>query len=338
MKQIRIALAGLGGVGRTVAEMLLERQERWRQTLDLDVRLVAVCGSRAGRVSAVGLTRADLDALQPGVTGVGAMLSPDSEGLSGAKPDILIEAGPTNYRTGQPGSDYLCKALQQGISCVVVSKGALVREGLALRELAVQSGADLRLSGAAAAALPALDLLQISHGGVTILRVEGILNATTNFLLDSMRTEGLSYEAALAEAKRLGFAEADPTNDVEGWDSAAKLILLANFGLGLDLRLEDVRREGIGPLAPEDLRRWKAEGLVPKLVASLDLEGEAPRASVAVRLYDQNDPFASVSGKAKALRIVSREMGELVCTSNADEPRATAASVLKDLESLLKSR
>ncbi len=330
MQTLKVAIAGFGGVGRATADLLLSRRERYRQVYGVDVRLVAVCGSRAGMADANGLQANQLDALQAGLSG------PDFVMASGA--DVLIEAGPSDFRSGEPGLAYLRTALSAGQDCIVISKGALIHSGRQLRELAQASGAMLKLSGAAAAALPTLDLLDHSLAGCKVLAIEGILNATTNYLLDAMSTQGLGFDAALREAQAGGFAEADPRNDTQGWDTACKLLLLANFGLGADLTMDDLVVDGIQSVTAERIEAWREKGLVPKLVGSLTHADGAIRASVGIKTYPLSDPFAHVSGKSKAIRISSDAMGETLAIGCGVEPIATAAAALKDLEHILMAR
>lgn len=330
MRVTKVAIAGFGGVGRATAELLLSRRGRYRRVHDAEVRLVAVCGSRSGLADAEGLEADRLTALETGLTG------PEFVAASGA--DIVIEAGPTDFRTGVPGLAYIDAALSAGRDTIVISKGALVHSGPRLRKAAHASGAILRLSGAAAAALPTIDLLQTSLAGSEVLAVEGILNATTNYLLDSMTNRGLTFGAALAEAQAGGFAEADPRTDTEGWDTACKLLLIANFGLGASLTMDDLRVKGLQSVAPGQIEEWRTQGLVPKLVGSLTRDGDTLRAGVGIRAYPLDDPFALVSGKAKAIRVITDAMGETIAISHGAEPLATAAAALKDLDHILAAR
>lgn len=328
MQKVTVAIAGFGGVGRATAELLLSRRARYREVHGADVRLVAVCGSRAGLAGPQGLEAHQLTSLQEGLTG--------PEFIAQSQADILIEAGPTNFRTGGPGLAYIEAALSAGRDTIVISKGALVYRGAHLRQIARQTGALLKLSGAAAAALPTIDLLQTSLSGSRVLRLDGILNATTNVLLDAMTVRGLGFDAALAEAQANGIAEADPRNDIEGWDTACKLLLIANFGLGATLTMAEVSVDGLHSLTPAQIDDWRARGVVPKLVGSLTREKERFRAEVKIRTFPPADPFARVSGKA--IRIITDAMGETLAISDAAEPLATAAAALKDLEQILAAR
>lgn len=330
MRTVKVAIAGFGAVGRATASLLLSRRERYRRVYEVDIRLVAVCGSRYGMRDDNGLEAHRLDSLEDGLSG------PDFITASGA--DVLIEAGPSDFRTGGPGLAYISSSLSAARDTIVVSKGALVHSGRQLRELARGSGAILKLSGAASAALPTIDLVNHSLKGCKFLSVEGILNATTNYLLDAMTTRGFDLGTALQEAQQKGFAEADPRTDTEGWDTACKLLILANFGLGADLAMDDLTVEGIQSVTRDHIDGWRREGLVPKLIGSLISVDGKFRASVCVRTYPHGDTFANIRGKDKAIRIVTDSMGETIAIGSGTEPLATAAAALKDLEHILTAR
>jgi homoserine dehydrogenase len=330
MMRCRVAIAGFGGVGSAVATLLLSRRERFIRLYGKDVRLVAVCGSRAGTSNPSGLENEDLKTLDPGSSGADFLLS------SGA--DVLIEAGPTDFRTGAPGLDYIKSFLSAGRDAVVVSKGALVHSGRELRHLARQTGATLRISGATGAALPNIDLLEHALQGCSILQIEGILNATTNYLLDAMITDGTSFPDALAHAQVAGFAEADPRYDVEGWDTACKMLLLANFALDADLMIDDITVDGIQNVTSAMIDEWRQSRQVPKLVGRLWYEEACPRIRVGIEALSVDDLLAQVRGKNKAIRISTDTMGEITTFGCGTEPTATAAAALKDLERILASR
>lgn len=328
MKRINVAIAGIGDVGRKVAELLYRRQERYQRVHGMDVRLVAVCGSRSGRARPDGLSERDLDKLTPGHFGPDFLLN--------AEPNILIEAGPTDIRTGQPGADYIGQALDSGVHAIVISKGALVADGKSLQARAAANGAIVKVSGATAAALPTIDLLEHGLMGCEIHSIEGILNATTNYLLSAMAEDGVSLDSALKEAQQRGMAESDPRKDIEGWDTAAKLLILANFGLGADLTLDDIAVEGIEHVTPQAIAEWRNQRKVPKLIGRVTLEDGEYRGSVRVEPVSSDDLFALVTGKTKALRVHTDDMGEIISISSGEEPTATAAAALKDLEHILE--
>lgn len=329
LKRWNVAITGFGGIGKTVAELLRARRQRYRDLYQADVRLVAVCGSKAGRNDQDGLTAAQLAdgaALRAGATGV------DFLRASGA--DIVIESGPTDYRTGGAGYAYMMAALEHGMHVIAVSKGALVFDYAGLHAAAARRGVALKISGATSAALPTIDLLQYNLAGCAFGEVEGIFTATTNFILSQMM-DGRSYGAALDEAIALGMAEPDPRFDVEGWDTACKITILANAAFQAGLSVDDVARDGIDAITPGQIAQWKSAQLVPKLVGRIVNEGGAVRACVALRAYPHDHPFARVTGKNKAIRVVSDAMGETLVIGGASSKLATAAAALKDLEHIL---
>ncbi len=330
MHVIKIAIAGFGGVGRATANLLLDRRERYRQVYGTEIRLVAVCGSRSGLADPEGLDAGRLEALEPGLTGPAF--------IEASSADILIEAGPSDFRTGGPGLAYIRSALSDGHDTIVISKGALVHSGPELRSLARSTGAKLKLSGAAAAALPTIDLLEHSLKGCQVLEIEGILNATTNYLLDAMMNQNLGFVEALARAQAGGFAEADPRNDTEGWDTASKLLIIANFGLDAALKMDELVVDGIQSITEQHMAAWREEHLVPKLVGSLIRADGTTSCAVGIRTYPMTDPLAHVTGKNKAIRIKTDAMGETIAIGSGTEPLATAAAALKDLEQILTTR
>lgn len=329
MRRWNVAVTGFGRVGKEVAALLLSRRARYETLYSADVRLTVVCGSRAGLADADGISGERLaeSRLTPGLSGV-AVLEP-------APVDVLVEAGPTDFRTGGPGYAYIKAALTAGRHVIAISKGALVFDGRGLRALAERNGVALKISGATAAALPTIDLLEHNLAGCEVLQIEGILNATSNHLLTAMGEQGLGFTEALHQAQQAGIAEKDPSFDVEGWDTACKLLILANFGLGADLALGDLSVGGIQNVTRAQLDGWRAAGLVPRLVGHLARSDGKLRAGVELRTYPATDPFALVRGKNKAIRVATDAMGEILAIGCGPEPKATAAAALKDLEHIL---
>lgn len=327
MKRWNIAITGFGGIGKAVAQIVGQRQQRYQDLYGADVRVVAVCGSRAGLI--------DHDGLHLGVEGPGLLQA----GLTGdgflqqAQADVLIEAGPTDYQTGGAGYQYIREALGRGMHAIAISKGALVFDYRGLDALANAKGVRLKISGATSAALPTIDLLQYNLAGCQILEIEGIVTATSNYVLSRMM-DGSSFAAAVAEAQQLGMAEPDPRFDIEGWDTACKINILANAGFGADLKLQDIPRDGIEGISAADITQWQAQGVVPKLVGRIHNSADGLRASVELKTYPLDHPFAQVSAKMKAIRVKTDLMGEIMAIG-VTSPTATAAAALKDFEHLL---
>ncbi len=327
MQRWNIAITGFGSIGKAVAGIIPEREQHYKTRYAADVRIVGVCGSQAGLIDPAGLpwTQGAELSLQPGVTGPGF--------VERAQADVLIEAGPTDFKTGGSGYLYIREALSRGTHAITISKGALVFDYAGLAELARLNGVKLKISGATSAALPTIDLLQYNLAGCQILEVEGILTGTTNFVLSKMMG-GMSFAAAVAEAQRLGIAEPDPRFDAEGWDTACKVNILANAAFGANLKLQDIPRDGIEHITQADIDRWHADGLTPKLVGRIHNDAGNVRASVELKTYPLDHPFAQVTAKMKAIRVTTDMMGEITAIG-VTSPTATAAAAMKDFEHLL---
>ena len=331
MQRWNLAITGFGMIGRTVAGLLWQRHAHYAKRYGVDVRLTAVCGSRAGLYAPDGLRGPNAparDELKTGLTGVGF--------IERTNANVLIDAGPTDYDTGGPAYAYLHSALTRGLHAIAISKGALIFDLAGLRALAVEKGVALKFSGATAAALPTLDLLEHNLAGCRVLKVEGILTATTNYVLSRMMV-GIALPDAVVEAQRLGMAEPDPRFDMEGWDTACKITLLANAAFAANLKLNQVVREGIAEISRSDVDTWKAAGVVPKLVGEIVVGEHSVSASVRIRTYAHDHPFAQVGARMKAIKVETDAMGEVVAICGSS-PLATAAAALKDFEHILMKR
>lgn len=333
MRTVRVAITGFGNVGRQVAELIVRRKERFAADFGVAAVVTGVCDSSAGVLDSHGLSPellGDPKAFDPRLTG--------SEFLQKVSADVLIEAGPSDCTTGQPGLEYITSALERGIHVVAISKGALVVEGTQLLKMAREKNLHLLMSGAAAAALPTIDFLTHDLAGARVERIEAILTGTTTFILDTMFTRGVSFDEALSEAQRRGIAEPEPSLDVDGWDTAAKVVIIANAVFGLKLSIFSLQLESLRSITPEQLSEWRAAGLTPRLVGYIDnCMGEQADAGVALRVYTAEHPFSLTRGSTKALYAETTDLGDFTLLGGASNPSATAAAALKDLHHILRS-
>ncbi|GAA4703312.1 homoserine dehydrogenase [Brevibacillus fulvus] len=343
MREIKIVITGFGTVGYRTAKLLLERAERYRSLYQTNVRLIAVCGSTSGLYDPDGL---NWDRLQPltkqagGVSGDPAAASQftGASFVAAAGADVLIEAGPTNLQDGGAAARYMRAALQGGMHVIALSKGALVTDYPGLSRLAAEHGGVLKISGATAAALPTIDLLQYNLAGCRVHELTGIFTGTANYILSRMVGEGAELGEAVSDAQRKGIAEPDPRYDIDGWDTACKLTILANAGFQANIRLSQVERSGIGQITPEQIKQWRESGVVPKLTGRLRFADDKVQAEVGLSLYPLDHPLARVNGTKKAILVKTEEMGELFVAGGKSDPGAAAAAALKDLEHLLQRR
>ncbi|HVP92032.1 MAG TPA: homoserine dehydrogenase [Terriglobales bacterium] len=343
MRAVPIALTGFGHVSRAFVTLLREKSSSVERRYALRFDLMAVV--KAGGCLFSGEPLAFGRQLKEGGTAVeshsawreGMGLGDLLRGAGGG--GCLVECTPSDLRTGEPGLPYIVAALENDWNVATAGKGALVVAFQKLRALAAGRGLALRFSGATAAALPTLDVGLVSLAGAAIEGIQGILNGTSNYVLTKM-AEGLTYGSALQEAQRWGIAEPDPSMDVGGWDSAAKLLLIANSCLDTDYALNDVRVTGIDGLPAAFAGQAAAEGKSVKLLASASpaKSGRGWTLEVRPSLLDASHPLFHVSGTEKGITFTTDTMGPVTLTGGRSSARGAAAALLKDLINIYRDR
>jgi homoserine dehydrogenase len=333
---VRIGLAGCGTVGGGLLELLGARGDYLKKRYGADFRLVFVTDAIKGTVFSK-------DGLNPGELAVAARdgnfhgadteraASNDIKTLVGESGiSILCDATPTNYKTGEPGMTIMKAALASGVSVVTSGKGALALDMAGLKKLARDNGAQIRFESSVMSGTPLINLIRGPLAGCVINRVEGILNGTTNYILTKME-DGFAYEEALVEARKLGYAEADPTGDVEGFDAAVKVLILAGEVFGTRIGLDEVRREGVTSVKPDDIRRAAARGAKIKLMAGAALEGGKVTGYVAPREVKSSDTLASVRGVTNAVNITTDNLGIITVIGPGAGKIQTAQGLMSDM-------
>jgi len=343
MQTQRIILCGFGRVGRAFAALLQEKHEAVRSVYQLDLGIAAVVDIGGAVLAPHSLRVIPLPALLAHVAAGGPVERfadfglPEARGetvIENLDADLLVEATPTNLTTGEPGLSHICAALKRGMDVVTANKGPLVLRYGDLQRLARESHARIAMSAATAAALPTLDVGQVCLAGAQITRIEGILNGTTNFILTKMLHEGCDYRIALEEAQSRGIAETDPTLDVEGYDTANKLILLSNALLGTAYGPRHVERRGITQLTPAMVATTQRAGRVMKLIGRADVDRGKVRLTVAPEELPAEHPLASVHGAEKAVTYETDTMGTITVMGGRSSPTGAAAALLKDIINL----
>jgi homoserine dehydrogenase len=241
----------------------------------------------------------------------------------------------------EPARSLILAALGQGASVVTANKALLAAHGPELYRAAEAAGVDLYFEAAVAGAIPIIRPLRESLVGDEILTVMGIVNGTTNYILDKMTTESLTFGEALTQAQELGYAEADPTADIEGYDAAAKASILASLAFHTEVSGADVHREGITALTTEDIAAAQSLGYVIKLLAVATLVNDGPeRVSVRVHpaMVPLTHPLATVRGAYNAIFIVSRNAGRLMFLGPGAGGAPTASAVMGDLVTVARNR
>ena len=340
IRTISAALIGLGNVNRNFLRILEMKQTELARRYGLTFRIVAVADSSGVAVNPAGFDPATTRRFKEAggrvcaLPGFVADATP-ADVLATLTCDLVLEASPVNLTTGEPGLSATRTALQRGIAVVLANKAPLVLAYRQLHTLAAASGAGLAFSATVCGALPVLNIGQRDLIAAEILRLHGIFNATTNFILTEMAT-GRSYADALAEAQRRGIAETDPTLDVEGWDTANKLVIVANHVLGSDVALADVAVTGITGVTATDLAQAAANGNTVKLLAT----AERTTAGYALTVKPTELPATSFLGQCDGwemgVEIESDLYGYMVHKIWEREPLPTAAAMLRDAVNLFR--
>jgi len=346
MRAQRIILCGFGKVGRAFAQLLHERRDLLQTRYALVLDLVAVVDIGGAALAPRALPKIPPAELLAHVNMGGAVEGFDNFGMPGAtgkavmeslEADLIVEATPTNLTTGEPGLTHMRAALSRGMHVISANKGPLVLRYAELQALAQEHGGQIYMSAATAAALPTLDVGQICLAGAQILGIEGILNGTTNFILTKMQEEGYRYLDALQEAQARGIAETDPTLDVEGFDTANKLILLANALLGTGYGPNDVTRRGIADITPQMVMDARRSGKSLKLIGRASMRHGSVHLSVAPEELPLDHPLAVVHGAEKAVTYETDTMGRVTVIGGQSSPIGAAAALLKDIINLSRT-
>jgi homoserine dehydrogenase len=235
----------------------------------------------------------------------------------------------------EPAREYLLQALRAGRHVVTANKQLLSQHGEELWDAARAHGVQLRFEGAVAGVVPVIRVLQESLAGATIDRVHGIVNGTTNFILTEMARTGMTFEEALADAQRLGYAEADPSEDVDGRDAAAKMAILARLAFDTPVHLDQVRYEGIEQIKPDDLEYARELGLELKLIGTAERIGEGLSVRVHPAFLYPGHPLATVSGPFNAVTVESSAITEITMSGPGAGGPQTASAVLGDVISAM---
>jgi len=338
----RVILIGFGAVGRGFATILAQHGERLRRQSAIDIRIVAVAThSRGAVIDPSGIAPDALLAAseQPGGLAAlpGAATRAPLDIIRTTPADVVVEATWTDLVTGEPAISHIRAAFAAGMHAITVNKGPAALALRALRDEAAACGRFFGVEGTVMAGTPSLRLALEALEGCAIHQVSGIVNGTTNFILSQME-HGMDYAAALAEAQRLGFAEADPTGDVEGFDAAGKAAILANALLDATLRPEDVARQGISQLGAADVAAAAAAGERWRLIARVWRDGDQVRAAVAPTRLPQSHPLAGVTGATNALTISTDLLGDVTLIGPGAGGVATGFAVVSDILALYRRR
>ncbi len=320
MRLISVGLLGLGTVGSGVVKIIESHQDKLMHQLGCPVMIKKILVQDTQKNRQVEI---DKDMLT----------SDPNEILYDNEIDVIIEVMGGVAKT----KEYLLTALQNGKHVVTANKDLMALHGSELLKVASEYGCDLFYEASVAGGIPILRSLVDGLASDNITQLMGIVNGTTNYILTKMSDEGRSYEEVLKEAQELGFAEADPTSDVEGLDAARKMTILATLGFSMHIDLDDVKVCGISQITEEDLRFGKQLGYTMKLIGFAHREGEKVEVSVQPTFLSNNHPLASVQNEYNAVYVYGEAVGETMFYGPGAGSMPTATSVVSDLVAVIKN-
>lgn len=328
---MRLILLGFGVVAQSLTEILTVRKKELLERYGMHPRVVAIVDRGGSVVNTKGVDLEEVLRIKKMHRTVAATPDYGSAGKSTlsiidqVEAEVVVEATPTNLETGEPGMTHIEAALKAGKHVVTVNKGPLALALPALMEIAAHNGAHLRFSGTVGGGTPILDFGRKCLTSDRILSIQGILNGTTNFMLTEMSRNGLTFKEALRLAQEKGYAEADPSLDVDGLDTAAKLVIMANWLLDREVTLKDVSIKGIRDVKPEDLKDAAVRGCAVKLIGRVD-----DALKVAPTEIVRDDPIC-IGGTLNAVKFHSEFAGEEIIIGKGAGGPETASAVLRDL-------
>jgi homoserine dehydrogenase len=322
---VRVALLGCGVVGSQVARLLTEQADDLVARVGAPLELAGIAVRRLERARSLDVPR--------------ELFTTDAEALvRRGDIDVVIEV----IGGIEPARSLILAALDSGASVVTANKALLAEDGATLYAAADRAGRDVYFEAAVAGAIPIIRPLRESLAGDSVRRVLGIVNGTTNYILDQMDTHGSGFDEALEQAQALGYAEADPTADVEGFDAAAKAAILASLAFHTRVTAADVHREGIADVTASDVASAKEMGSVVKLLAICDREDRDGMPTVSVRVHPamipRSHPLASVREAYNAVFVESEAAGELMFYGPGAGGAPTASAVLGDVVTVARNR
>jgi homoserine dehydrogenase len=335
----KIAIIGFGNVSQGLIRILASKKEILKEKYKFEFQLMAISDPAKGSVyDENGLDLAKIIDLLDKTGNIREYPAgiKDFDSLRTIKEtdtNLIIETTPTNVKTGEPGLTHMKTALQSKKFVVTTNKGPIALAYPELKKLAEENGVYIRFEGTVLSGTPSLNLALEALAGCSISKVQGIVNGTTNFILTKME-EGKGYEDALKEAQELGYAETEPTADVEGWDAAVKAVIMANVVMGGNITIGDVQRKGITEIALEDVRKAKENNKRIKLIAEVTKEGDKIKVSVAPKEIPIIHPLANVSGAINALTFTTDHLGDITIIGPGAGRVETGQALLTDILAL----
>ena len=326
---MRIILCGFGVVGQSFAKLLESRSEDLYARYGLKPRIVGVFDSKGSVVDASGLDITRLVNIKKQYNSVEKYAKTKNvisgiDMINDLDAEVLIETTASNYKDAEPGMTHITSAMKRGMHVISVNKGPLALAFPSLMELATYNQVLFRFSGTVGGGTPILDYAKNSLKGERIVSFDGILNGTTNYILTNM-TNGMTFAEALDDAKKRGFVEADESLDLDGLDAAAKLVILANWIMGMKVTMPDIKRTGIREIGSRDIKNAASKNCAIKLIASSNKELVVGPKEIPV-----DNPLC-VNGTLNAISFTSEHSGTQTIIGSGAGGIETGSAIIRDL-------
>ncbi|MEM2897368.1 MAG: homoserine dehydrogenase [Candidatus Bathyarchaeia archaeon] len=328
---MRLTLIGFGTVGQSLIKLLANKKDELTKKFGLNPKFVAIVDTGGAAIDENGINPSKAIEVKKSRKSVAFMDRIGYPGMSATdviknvEAEVVIEMTPTNFSNGEPGLSHIKTAISSKRHVITTNKGPLALALPSLMELASYNRVKLRFSGTVGGGTPILDFAKKSLLGDRIISIKGILNGTTNYILTRMFEASISMDQALKEAQKAGYAEADPSYDIEGIDTACKLVIIANWIMNLRISLKDVNIKGINEVTLKDVEKAREEGRVIKLIGSIE-----KKARVRPELIPQNHPLA-VHGTLNAVTYKTETCGEITLVGRGAGGPETASAILRDI-------
>ena len=330
---MRIILCGFGVVAQSFTSLLVSRSNELYSKYGLKPRIVGVFDSKGSAYDSAGLNlKKLLDAKKKSGSVKTYKTKSQISGIEMIKTidaDVVIETTASNYKDAEPGMSHIITAMKQKMHVISVNKGPLALAFPSLMELAEFNQVLLRFSGTVGGGTPILDYAKNSLLGEKIISFQGILNGTTNYILSNM-ADGMSFDEALSDAKQKGYVEADESLDLDGLDAGAKLVILANWIMGMKVTMPDITRKGIRDVNTDDIKKAQKNSSSIKLIASCD-----DTLTVSPIEVKNDDPLC-VNGTLNAIAFTSKHSGTQTIIGRGAGGIETASSIIRDLIDIRK--
>jgi homoserine dehydrogenase len=332
--EYRVGLIGKGVVGTAFIDLLRTVRHKYKQEYDLELKLVAIFEKDGALIDDQGIKVDEIYRLDQKLASftywkeyVKAI-----DIIGNLNLNLVIETTPTRLNTGEPALSHIYAAIKSGIDVITSNKAPLYLKFQEIKQYAKEKGILIRYEATVASCVPCLSIKE-NLANIDIIGIRAILNGTSNYILSRMTSEGLDFESALKESQELGYAESDPSLDIEGFDAAGKLVILANELLGYSKSISDVEVKGISKITPQAIELAKSERLAIKQIAI----AKNDRLIVEPRLIEQNSPL-NIDGTLNVVELEANKIGSIILIGRGAGGYEAAYAILNDLDFILKER